>query len=237
MPSKPYHSIPIQDCGEPLVPIAPDCFALEQPHPYERLGASYGDQSPFALRQGVLKALLTAQDTLQQIDPHLRLQIFDAYRPLAVQQFMVDYSFAIAIQAQGLTPETLTPLQEQAIWEEVYTIWALPSDNPLTPPPHSTGAALDLTLVDGQGQPVDMGGEIDEMSLRSQPNHYRASSDPQAKRYHQNRELLNQVMTAAGFVRHPGEWWHFSLGDQMWAIHQRQQGRDPTAIAIYGRVE
>jgi D-alanyl-D-alanine dipeptidase len=44
-------------------------------------------------------------------------------------------------------------------------------------------------------------------------------------------------MTSAGFARHSGEWWHFSLGDQMWALHQRQQNIDPDAIARYGRDE
>jgi D-alanyl-D-alanine dipeptidase len=241
MPAKPYQSIPIQDCGEPLVPIPLDRFAAEQPHPYERLGANYAGKSPFCLRKRVLDALIAAQDKLQhidaQIDAQIRLLIFDAYRPIAVQQFMVDYSFAIAVQAQGLTPETLTPAQKQAIWEQVYQIWALPSDNPHTPPPHSTGAAIDLTLIDKQGQPLEMGGAIDEMSLRSQPHYYLDFPDPRAALYHQRRELLNQIMQSAGFVRHPGEWWHFSLGDQMWALQQRQQDIDPLAIAIYGRVD
>ena len=35
--------------------------------------------------------------------------------------------------------------------------------------------------------------------------------------FHRDRELLNQVMTHRGFVRHPNEWWHFSYGDQLWA--------------------
>lgn len=237
MPTKPYQVIPIQDCGEPLVPIPPEKFFREQPPPYERLGANYGGTSPFALRQGVLAALHLAQENLQQIDPQLHLHIFDAYRPIAVQQFMVDYSFAIAVQAQGLSRAALSPEQADRIWEEVYRIWALPSDNPFTPPPHSTGAAIDLTLADEFGQPLDMGGEIDEMSVRSQPTYYRDSTEPAAQLYNQRRERLHQAMAAAGFVRHPGEWWHFSLGDQMWAWQQRQQGIDPFAIAIYGRID
>jgi D-alanyl-D-alanine dipeptidase len=37
-------------------------------------------------------------------------------------------------------------------------------------------------------------------------------------------------MTAAGFDRHGNEWWHFSLGDQMWAWARGE------AEAIYGGV-
>ena len=39
---KPYQKIPILECGEPLVPIPLEQFAIESPHPYEKLGASYG---------------------------------------------------------------------------------------------------------------------------------------------------------------------------------------------------
>ena len=38
-------------------------------------------------------------------------------------------------------------------------------------------------------------------------------------------------MTNAGFKRHPGEWWHFSLGDQMWAWLHNQEYEDNVAIA------
>jgi D-alanyl-D-alanine dipeptidase len=237
MLTKPYHAISIQDCGEPLVPIPRDRLSLADPHPYQKLGADYGQASPFYLRKSVLEALITAQDRLERLYPHYRLQIFDAFRPVAVQQFMVDYSFAITLQAQELTPATLTAAQEATLWQKVYQIWAVPSDNPLTPPPHSTGAAIDLTIVDGSGQPLAMGGEIDEMSERSQPHYYQSSSDPRASQYQHHRELLNQIMTDADFVRHPGEWWHFSLGDQMWALYQRQRGIHPNAIARYGRVD
>eukprot|EP00958_Prasinococcus_capsulatus_P009396 scaffold912_cov422-Prasinococcus_capsulatus_cf.AAC.16 len=37
--------------------------------------------------------LVLAQKTLQERHPTLKLSIFDAYRPLEVQQYMVDYTF------------------------------------------------------------------------------------------------------------------------------------------------
>ena len=230
---KPYQKIPILECGEPLVPIPLEQFAVESPHPYEKLGATYTEASPYSLRQGVLAALVTAQATLQQQHPGWCLQIFDAYRPVAVQQFMVDYTFAEVIQAQKLNPATLSDEQRQAIWQDVYKIWAMPSHNPLTPPPHSTGAAVDLTLVDATGHIINMGSAIDELSPRSHPDYY---ADRLEKPYHNNRQLLRDVMYAAGFRRHPGEWWHFSLGDQMWAWLCNQESPSATVTARYGRV-
>jgi D-alanyl-D-alanine dipeptidase len=229
---KPYQKIPIVECGEPLIPIPLEQFAVESPHPYEKLGAPYGDASPYYLRQSVLEALIVAQAELQQRHPGWRIQIFDAYRPVAVQQFMVDYTFAEVVQSQKLTPAALSDNQREAIWQEVYKLWAVPSDNLMTPPPHSTGAAIDLTLVDGAGQTLNMGSAIDELSPRSHPDYY--TNQPELP-YHANRQLLREVMYSAGFRRHPGEWWHFCLGDQMWAWLCNQENSTDTITARYGR--
>ncbi|MGK7885263.1 MAG: M15 family metallopeptidase [Crocosphaera sp.] len=227
---KPYQTIPIQDCGEPLISIPLEQFSVEKPHPYQKLGAFYGEKSPYYLRSQIVEKLIEAQSNLQQQYPGWKIHIFDAYRPVAVQQFMVDYTFTSLLQEKGLSLEKLSPHQQENLWQQVYQIWAIPSDNLATPPPHSTGAAVDITLVDGYGQLLDMGGHIDELSERSQPNYYGNSTDSKAKSYHQRREILNQIMTQAGFLRHPGEWWHFSLGDQMWAWQSQK------AMAYYGRV-
>ncbi len=228
---KPYQKIPIVECGEPLVPIPLEQFAVESPHPYQKVGAPYGETSPYHLRQSVLTALIAAQSQLQQQHPGWRIQIFDAYRPVAVQQFMVDHTFNEVVRAEKLNPKTLSNDQQQAIWQEVYKIWAVPSLDPLTPPPHSTGAAVDITLVGATGQVIDMGSAIDELSPRSHPDYY---ADRSELPYHAYRQLLRDVMHSAGFQRHPGEWWHFCLGDQMWAwLCGREK---PTFTARYGRV-
>jgi zinc D-Ala-D-Ala dipeptidase len=214
---KPYQQIQIAECGEPLIAIPLEKFAVESPHPYQLLGAPYQGRSPYYLRQGVLDRLLQAQIYLQQTYPQWRIQIFDAYRPIAVQQFMVDYAFSQVLQAEGLTVEQLSSNQQQALWQQVYQIWAIPSTDPKTPPPHSTGAAVDITLVDAAGMTVNMGSLIDEMSARSQPDYFALSTAPVEQQYHVYRQLLRDVMLKAEFTRHPGEWWHFSYGDQMWA--------------------
>ena len=235
--------------GLPVLPVLPvnqgldqppgvqlSQFRVVQPHPYQGLGAPYGDQSPYKLRSGVLAALTQAQAVLQQHYPHWGLQIFDAYRPLAVQKFMVEYTFQQLLQERQLSAKNLSTEQRRDIMELVMQFWAMPSDRPETPPPHSTGAAIDLTLVDSSGTPVAMGSAIDEVSPRSFPNYYSRSDHPQAELFDHHRQLLNHVMTAAGFRRHPQEWWHFSLGDQLWAWLISQESGEGTPLAYYGRV-
>ncbi|MCM1983562.1 M15 family metallopeptidase [Lyngbya confervoides] len=239
---RPHWQVPIQECGEPLVEIPLEQFAHSVPHAYQALGAPYGSLSPYCLRLGVKEALIQAQKHLQQDYPHWQLYIFDAYRPLAVQAFMAHHAFQTLVQARGLAASSLTSSQTHDLWSEVYKIWAPPQENPLTPPPHSTGGAVDLTLFDTQtGQCVEMGSPIDELSERSQPDYFQQqlaqdslSNRAQAQAAAQHRTLLAQVMQATGFKRHPGEWWHFCLGDQMWVWLSGDQGEPQ---ARYGRYD
>lgn len=231
---KPHHQVPIVECGEPLVAIPQDVFAIEQPHPYEKLGAPYGSKSPYFLRQSVLEQLLAAQIDLSQRFPGWKIQIFDAYRPIAVQQFMVDYTLRELACAAGQSIESLTPVQRQALLEQVYQFWAVPNYNPLTPPPHSTGAAIDVTLVDAAGQVVDMGSPIDEISDRSRPDYFADCSHAESA-FHAHRQLLRQIMESSGFCQHPNEWWHFSIGDQMWAWFEGDRA-NTLLVACYGTV-
>jgi len=237
---KPYQKVLIVECGENLVPIPLEIFAVENPHPYVKLGAPYNIGSPYFLRETVLSKLQEAQNLLQ-ISPQSawQIQIFDAYRPIAVQQFMVDYAFKSILQANNLTSDSplLTPAKRSEIQEQVDQFWAVPSLDPATPPPHSTGAAVDITLVTATGEIVDMGSPIDEISERSHPNYFTNSTDDQGKKYHKHRQILAGVMKKVGFQQHQNEWWHFSYGDQMWAWLTMQQSPSEILTARYGRVE
>ena len=64
---RPWNSIPIRDCGQPLLSLPPELHRLE-PHPYAVVGAPYGpDSCPFRLRAGVIERLLAAQRQLQEM--------------------------------------------------------------------------------------------------------------------------------------------------------------------------
>lgn len=223
---KTYQSVPIVECHDPLVAIPGKPFAFTQPHAYVALAAPYGGASPWILRQGVLDALLTAQEALNAMQAGWRLKLFDAYRPVAVQAYMVWREFRIQAERAGHSlaaygdPAELEkhdPDLYAVLAAKVFEFWGIPSDDPRTPPPHSTGAAIDLTLQDASGREAPMGCPIDETTARAYPDYYAAATAPELRAYDENRRLLNTVMSAAGFSRHANEWWHFSMGDQMWA--------------------
>ena len=222
---RPWSPIPIEDCGEPLQAL-PRALLRMEPHPYMALGAPYGASgNPFQLRQGVVQRLLDAQQRLIEHDSSLRLSIFDAWRPIAVQSFMVDHSIADLCRERGVEVRSGDAFEQ--VVADVGRFWAAPSRDPATPPPHSTGAAVDLTLSSSDGTPLDMGGDIDAIGAVSEPQHYAGREDSEARCWHQRRELLAEVMGAAGFAQHPNEWWHYSFGDQLWAW------RKGAAVAVY----
>ena len=221
---RPWSPIPIHDCGEPMVELPPALLRLE-PHPYAVLGAPYGaGASPFRLRAGVLARLLQAQEHLQRQHPDWRLAIFDAWRPVAVQHFMVEHAIGEECARQGV--DRHQPSAElDAVIAAVGRFWAPPSDDPATPPPHSTGAAVDLTLADADGVELPMGSPIDAIGAVSEPDHFQERAtqllEGEERRnmlvWHSHRSALRDAMQLAGFAQHPNEWWHFSWGDQLWA--------------------
>ena len=230
---RPWNNIKINECNEPLVVIPESIFRLT-PHPYMSLGAPYlTGLDPWVLRQSVLKRLKQAQQNLFDITSDLQLALFDAWRPISVQKFMFNYTIEETCRSRGINIDDISNKEDITdVIEEVGRFWAKPSCNPLTPPPHSTGAAIDLTLADMTGHPLDLGGEIDFIGPESSPDFYKKDNSgiPCSKHqvFHNRRSLLFSVMEQAGFVQHPNEWWHFSYGDQLWAWTSNQ------GISIYG---
>ena len=234
VPLPPSHRVAIRECGEPLVDLPRDLFAFFDPPPYMALGAPYGDASPWCARQGIVERLMHASAVLHRVQPTWNLLIFDAYRPNAVQAFMVEREFQLVCAADKIDPRHLDAAGHEAVMKKVFRVWGMPSDDPATPPPHSTGAAIDLSLADAQAREIFMGSPIDENSDRSNPDYFATAADEAGTTAHRHRLLLNDAMQAAGVTRHHAEWWHFSCGDQYatWRAH----GDDPAGFAVYGRV-
>jgi D-alanyl-D-alanine dipeptidase len=68
---------------------------------------------------------------------------------------------------------------------------------------HNRGAAVDVTLIGVDAQPLPMPTDFDDFSAAA---HRDAKADPQAS---QNRERLRKAMERGGFSGIATEWWHF----------------------------
>ena len=108
-----------------------------------------------------------------------RLRIFDAYRPKEAQWVLWNHT---------PDPDFLA--------------------DPRTGSPHSRGVAVDLTLIDQDNKPLDMGTAFDAFTPRS---YHGALDIPPAAQLH--RHILLGLMSAAGWDFYHREWWHYQLFD------------------------
>ncbi|WP_024757151.1 M15 family metallopeptidase [Streptomyces exfoliatus] len=202
-------SIPVAECGERLVDVRRGGALTVDPRKQDPEGA-------FAhLREGVVERLLKAQSLLPD---GLGLLFVEGYRPPALQR---EYFEEYADELRTLHPEW--PAERIRAAASRY----------VSPPeiaPHSAGAAVDLTLVGPDGRELDLGTRMNAGPEESAGACYTDAGTIGAEaRAH--RDLLGSVLTAAGLVNYPTEWWHWSFGDRYWAL---MTGR---ASALYGPKE
>lgn len=184
------------------------------------------------LRKGVIEKLSRIEEKIRA--KGLRLWLFDAYRPAEVQSYFYNTWFPEYLR------KTRPEMSEQEIMEEVGKYWAKASldgsIDPLSPPPHTTGGAVDLTISDEHGALLNMGSPFDEMSEIAFTDRYEKSSgeisETEAAQIRANRRLLYHLMTEEGFANNPNEWWHYSWGDQMWAKLSDKPAALYSAISI-----
>lgn len=224
-------SVLIQESYEEMVALD-ETFLYFLPHPYQSKGAPYKDKSPFFVRKTVLEKLKLTAKRLDGIHPGYKLKVFDAYRPTDVQKFMIEFEKEkITLIKYQCSFRELDDDKQAEISELVMRFWSpIPEGIELNPPPHSTGGAIDLTIVDENGVELDMGTKIDELSEKSYSDYYKNS----LTLYEKNRDLLYNVMSKAGFVQLPTEWWHFSYGDQIWALAKSDENEK--IDALYGAI-
>lgn len=88
---------------------------------------------------------------------------------------------------------------------------------------HSTGGAVDVTLVDQDGNELDMGTSIADYADPEKIKTFHFDLMQSQKQY---RQILHDAMIAEGFAPFYGEWWHFSFGDREWAaFYDKRQAR------------
>ncbi len=107
----------------------------------------------------------------------MKIKIFDCYRPLDIQKKM----FAIVPNPTFVA-------------------------NPATGSIHNRGGAVDITLVDYDGNDLAMGTDFDHFGVEAAHNYKNLP-----RKVLQNRKKLRKIMEASGFTTIASEWWHYNL--------------------------
>lgn len=185
-------AVPIVECGEPLIRIVP--------------GTGLRTARPMRLREGALMRLREAGE--RAAEQGLALHLFDAYRHPGRQRA----THAVA----RIVVRALHPTWPRSLVRELANKYVATSDA-LAPPPHTTGGAIDLRLVDARGRSLPMG-------LAARTDHPGVAA--QARK---NRARLASLLQPSGFSNYEEEWWHWSYGDSGWAL------RTNAPHAFYGK--
>jgi D-alanyl-D-alanine dipeptidase len=198
-------AIPIGHSDEPLVDLKRQGIITYGPSPEIPNNHDYT-----FLRRTLYQKLVAAQKRL----PHgYHLCVYEGYRSLSLQKMLFDQHYANTAQ---LHPNwNRTRLFQETI-KLVAPVTNL--DGSVNIPPHSTGSAVDLYLIDDKGIAVDMGIHPkdwmqDEGGVLSLTASHAISAA--AKKH---RQMMSTVLQAEGLVNYPTEYWHWSYGDRYWAF-------------------
>ena len=128
---------------------------------------------------------------------HLRLHVFDCYRPVrAVKDFV---AWAGNLDDQRSKPRFYPNLDKRLLLGDYIAEHS----------GHSRGATLDLTLLvcdeGGTCTPLDMGTEFDFFDPLANTDSPRIDATQLA-----NRHRLREAMARRGFENYALEWWHYT---------------------------
>lgn len=203
-------AIPIEENREPLVDIKDSGQILYGPTP------EVPESDPYytKMRRRVFQLLCEAQSLLPS---GVRFKLYEGWRSFALQKFLFEN------RCQRLKKEFPNKSHEEVFQEATKIVSPVTMlDGQQNVPPHTTGAAVDVYLVDDQGSVLDMGMDLYHWA-ESEKNGwnytYAENISPQAKN---NRQIMIDVLSQVGFVNYPTEWWHWSYGDRYWAYHKSQ---------------
>lgn len=197
-------AIEVQENNDPLINIAELGEIVIGPPPLIANNSNYT-----FLRKTVYEKLVAAQSLLPK---NLRFCLYEGYRSFELQENIFNERY-----------EKLRKENPQLTHNEIF-IEATKFVSPVTNldrsrniPPHTTGAAIDVYLVDETDSAVDMGIHLDDTYNDLHGIYCRTDSElisPQAKAY---RKIMSDVLNKVGFVNYPTEYWHWSYGDRYWA--------------------
>jgi D-alanyl-D-alanine dipeptidase len=205
--------VPIQENGEPLVDLREQNVIAYK--------ASYLLENPDCtkVRRAVYEKLCLAQ---QRLPSGLRFEFNIGLRSLEVQKKIFDEVY------EKLQKEHPT-LSHKELFDETSKLVA-PVKNwngDINVPPHSTGGAIDIVLIDSQGNPVDMGEDPNDPFNQEIIRTDSTSISLEARKA---RDTMGRALSSVGFVNYPGEFWHWSYGDRRWAFETQAK------CSIYGPI-
>ena len=191
----------IVDVDEPIISLSKLGLKVRPEYNIQGIPGSYPD---CYVRETVAKKLLEVEKKLPN---GLRLLIFDGYRPICIQQRLWNF------YRQEIKNKNPNLSNEEIDFKTSFFV-SKPSYDEFQPSLHNTGGAIDLTLIDKDGNQLDMGTKFDDFSDKAWTNHFEKYEKNEIVR--DNRRILYEAMINEGFTNLPSEWWHYDYGTKFW---------------------
>jgi UDP-N-acetylmuramoyl-tripeptide--D-alanyl-D-alanine ligase len=215
-----WKTIPIVERGSSLIEISQLSDRIIVKPMYFESGI-HGSVLNCYTRPEIAEKILKVSERLPD---HLSLLVYDAWRPLSVQQSLFDL-FKSRIKEENPN------LSDFELLNETQKYVSLPSSNPSKPSPHFTGGSIDLTIFDTfTGRELDMGTSFDDFTEKANTRSLEKAQSVSNINVIENRRLLYHLMAQEGFANYAYEWWHFDYGNQWWAKHNN-------TVAIFGGIK
>lgn len=181
---------------------------------YPVMGMQHSEQGCF-VRKKVYEMLLLAAGMLPS---GCQLKILDAWRPFALQQELYTTYSERIVKEFGLESSNE---EEKRI--AIRKFVSEPVKDRDIPPVHTTGGAVDLTIIGRDGKELEMGTGFDAFTEKTYTSFFEKEAETAENiTIRDNRRLLYHIMTEAGFTNLPSEWWHFDYGDRFWAFYNQK---------------
>jgi D-alanyl-D-alanine dipeptidase len=176
------------------------------------------------IRKSVYLKLKSANSLLKVYS--VKICLYEGLRSLCLQKTLFENRYL-------QTRERFKDQAENFIFNETtkYVAPIYNLDGSKNVPPHSTGGAVDVYLIDlFTNEIIDMGVHPKDLMEFLDLNMYIINSNliNSSQKYY--RGLMADVLSEVGFVNYPSEYWHWSYGDRYWAYVKNEQN------AIYGSV-
>lgn len=166
------------------------------------------------IRKTVYEKLKQAQNLLPS---GIRFCIYEGYRSLQLQKMLFDNRFKkVKHQHADWSHEDIFNETSKLISPVINL------DGSKNIPPHSTGGAIDIYLMDENKQVLDMGIHPKDWMQDSDGAVSLTLSSCISAAARANRKILCEVLSAVDFVNYPTEYWHWSYGDRYWAYCKKQ---------------
>lgn len=143
------------------------------------------------------------EEAAQKLPSGMYLGLVEGWRPIERQQRIYDFMWKCAVEA--------FPNRDNTALRRTVCRWVAPTDQK-APPGHCTGAAVDVWLIDENGEVLDVTSPFDR--FHAAPTYTLGLSETAQK----NRDILVETMLSVGFSNCRDEWWHYSYGDAGWAV-------------------